>query len=143
MPRKRGRLPTKATPTTRRKESKMVAPNPVYPPETAPEGPFAPYYSEDGTCILCWSCHGYLVRPEGTRLCACDDPGPFTPAAKQKLRALEAVRDSLATAYQRRLFRVVLPLLEGDIEAGEAAWLALWGPSRALAANRLAARGIS
>src|SRR5215207_9746140 len=65
MPRKRGRLPTKATPTTRRKESKMVAPNPVYPPETAPEGPFAPYYSEDGTCILWWSCHGYLVRPEG------------------------------------------------------------------------------
>jgi hypothetical protein len=132
----------------------MPAPNLVYPPSigTPPEddpssadqiGPIVPYHSQDETCILCWSCHGFVIGPPGRRLCACAEPGPASRAEADKLQALAALRDARAVGYQRRWFKLLLPHMEGaDEDEALAVFEALWRPACERAARRLAERGL-
>jgi hypothetical protein len=105
--------------------------------------PFVPYHSEDEPSVLCWDCHGWLIGPHERRFCHCKEPGAVSPADAERFRSLEALRDALAEAYRMRLFKVLLPLLDG-VTKGEAraAWDSLWTAARLRAARRLAERGL-
>ncbi len=120
----------------------MIGPSPVYPPE--PEGRIIPHYSEAGPFVFCFGCHGYLVGPEGQRLCDCNEPAPLPPHLAEKARVLAGMRDALAETYRRRLFRILMPLLT-DVteEEARAAWDGLFPASRERATRKLAERGLS
>jgi hypothetical protein len=111
----------------------------------AEEAPIVPYHTEDenGDFELCWTCHGYLVGPPGTRLCHCQEPGAVSPAEADRLRSLEALRDALAATHRMRLFKVLRPMLDGATkDEARAAWEGLWPAARERAARRLAGRGL-
>ncbi|MBA3426371.1 MAG: hypothetical protein H0U04_17965 [Rubrobacter sp.] len=102
-----------------------------------------PHYSEEGPYVFCFTCHGYLVGPVGRRLCECGAPEPLPDHLAEKARMLGGMRDALAEAYRRRLFRLLIAFL-GDANEAEAraAWDALWTVARERATRRLAERGL-
>jgi hypothetical protein len=121
-----------------------LAPDPFYLAEIADEGEeIVPHHTEDDAFVVCWTCHLWIVAPVGRPLCTCSVPGPVSPGEADKLVALEALRDALASAYRRRLFKLLLPMLDGATrDEAEAAWTGLWPVARERAARRLRERGL-
>lgn len=107
------------------------------------EDPFQPYHSEDEPVVACFSCHGMLVGRPGQRLCHCGKPEPLPPALAEKARVLQEVRDATAATYRKRIFPLVLALLDGaDESEGRELWRALWPVARDHIERRMEERGL-
>ena len=125
----------------------MIAPPTVSIQETdlLPEDDelFVPHHAEERPYTFCFECHGYLIGPVERRLCNCGAPTPLPPRLAEKARVLDGVRDALAEAYRRRLFRIMLPMLDGATEEdAREAWRALWPVARTRAARCMEERGL-
>lgn len=125
----------------------MIAPPTVSIHETRllaeDDEPFVPHHAEEGPYFFCFECHGYMIGPVGRRLCNCEAPALLPPRLGEKARVLDGVRDALAGAYRRRLFRMILPMLDGATEKdAREAWRALWPVARTRAARLMEQRGL-